>query len=100
MKNHPAAAELKTRQQVAFSVLNPQIQIVKRSPTAQIVVGTIVTAAIVTGNWGTAAVVTGCWLGSKPLTHIVAGGVGGVGMVDAKLLAAIDRLQALQAEPA
>ena len=80
--------------------MDPQIQIVKRSPTTQIVVGTIVTAAIVSGNWGTAAVVTGCWLGSKPLTHIVAGGVAGVGMVDAKLLVAIKRLQALEAEPA
>ncbi len=96
----PTAAELKARQQLAFSVLDPQVRIVKRSPTAQIAFGSVVSGLLLTGNWGTAAVVTGCWLGSRPLTHVVAGGVGAVGLVDAKLLAAIERLQATQIEPA
>lgn len=97
---HPIAVELKARQHIAFSLLDPQVQIVKRSPTAQIVTGTIVTAAIVTGNWGTAAVVAGCWFGSRPLTHVTAAGVAGVGMLDSEIVAAIAQLQALAAEPA
>ena len=96
----PTTAELKTRQKIAFSLLDPQVEIVKRSPTAQIVAGTIVSAAVLTGNWGTAAVVGGCWFGSKPLTHAIAGGAAGVGMVDAKLQAAIQQLNAMQVEPA
>ena len=100
VKAHPVAAELKDRQQVAFSVLHPQIQVVKRSPTAQVIVGTIITAAVVSGNWGTAAVVTGCWLGSKPLTHVAAAGVALVGLADSEIVTAIERLQALAAEPA
>jgi len=96
----PTTAELKTRKKIAFSILHPQVEIVKRSPTAQIVAGTIISAAIVSGNWGTAAVVGGCWLGSKPLTHAIAGGAAGVGMVDAKLQAAIQQLNAMQVEPA
>ncbi len=54
----------KTRQKLAFLILDPQVQVVKNSPTAQIVFGAVVSAAVLTGNWGTAAVVAGCWLGS------------------------------------
>ena len=76
------------------------MQIVKRSPTAQITVGAIITTSILTGHWGTAAAVAGCWVGSRPLTHAVASGVGAIGLVDAKLVAAIERLQIGQAEVA
>jgi uncharacterized membrane protein YfbV (UPF0208 family) len=96
---NPTTAELKTRQKFAFLILDPQVQVVKNSPTAQIVFGTVVSAAVLTGNWATAAVVAGCWFGSKPLTHAVPGGVAGVGLVDGKLLTAIGQLQSLQAEP-
>ena len=98
--SHPIAIELQVREKLAFEILHPQVEVVKNSPTAQIVAGTIVTAAIITGNWGTAAAVAGCWLGSKPLTHLVAGGVGAIGMADARLLAAIQQPQAAQAEAA
>ncbi len=100
MKDHPTAVELRAREKLAFEILHPQVQVVKNSPTLQIVAGTIIGGLFLTGNWGTAAAVAGCWLGSKPLTHLVAGGVSSVGMVDARLLAAIQRLQAIQAEPA
>lgn len=94
----PTVAEGKARQELACLILDPQVQVMKNSPTAQSVVGTIITAAILTGHWGTATVVTGCWLGSKPLTRVVAGGVAGVGMLDVRLRVALDHLQAMQAE--
>ncbi len=72
----------------------------KRSPTTQIDAGTVITASILTGHWGTAAAVAGCWLGSRPLTHAVASGVGAIGLADAKLVAAVERLQIGQAEVA
>ena len=81
MKDHPAAVELRAREKLAFEILHPQVELVKRSPTAQILAGTALTAAILTGHWGTAAAIAGGWFGSKPLTHAVAGGVAGVGMV-------------------
>jgi hypothetical protein len=98
MKDHPAAVELRAREKLAFEILHPQVELVKRSPTAQILAGTAVTAAILTGHWGTAAVIAGGWFGSRTVTHAVAGGVAGVGMVDAKLRAALERLQAMQVE--
>lgn len=100
VRRHPITAELKAREKLAFEILDPQVQVVKNSPTAQIVAGTIIGGLFLTGNWGTAAAFAGCWLGLKPLTHFVAGGVSSVGMVDARLLAAIQRLQAMPAEPA
>jgi hypothetical protein len=100
VKSHPVASNLTARQRIAFSVLHPQVQIVKRSPVVQIVAGSLITAAVVSGNWGTAAAITGCWLGAKPLTYAVAGGVACVGAVDAGLLAALERLQGTQVEPA
>ena len=95
VKNHlaPAAAELKARQQFAFSILHPQVEIVKRSPTTQLTVGTAISGLVLSGNLGTAASLAGAWLCSKPLTYAVAGGVGAMGMADAKLLAAIQQLQ-------
>ena len=100
VRRHPITAELNTREKLAFEILDPQVQVVKNSPTAQIVAGTIIGGLFLTGNWGTAAAVAGCWLGAKPLTHLVAGGVSSVGVADGRLLAAIQRLQATQAEPA
>ena len=96
MKNHPIAVELRAREKTAFEILHPQVEIVKRSPTAQIVAGTALTAAVLSGHWSVAAVIASGWFGSKPLTHAVAGGVAGVGMVDAKFRAAMERLQAMQ----
>ena len=98
MKNHRVTAELKAREEFVFSILNPQVETVKKSPTAQILAGTALTAAVLSGHWGTAAAIAGGWFGSKPLTHAVAGGVAGVGMVDAKLRAAIEQLEAMQLE--
>ena len=98
VKSHPTAVEMRAREKLAFEILHPQVEIVKRSPTAQILAGTALTAAILTGHWGTAAAIAGGWFGSKPLTHAVAGGVAGVGMVDAKLRTALERLQAMQVE--
>ena len=95
----PTAAELKGRQQVAFSVLHPQVEIVKRSPMAQIAVGAAVSGLVLTGNLASAAGLAGAWFCSKPLTHAVAGSVAGIGLIDAKLLAALERLQSMQAEP-
>ena len=102
VNNHfaPTAAELKGRQQVAFSVLHPQVEIVKRSPMAQIAVGAAVSGLVLTGNLASAAGLAGAWIFSKPLTHAVAGGVAGVGMLDCRMLAALERLQAMQFEPA
>jgi hypothetical protein len=100
VEDHPIAVELKSREETAFSLLDPQVRLVKASPTVQIVVGTVVMAAVLSGNWGTAAVIGGAWLGSRPLTHATASAVAGVGMVDQELLAAIERLQTLAAEPA
>ena len=100
VSRHPITAEFNAREKLAFEILHPQVQVVKNSPTAQIVAGTIIGGLFLTGNWGTAAAVAGCWLGSKPLTHFVAGGVSCVGAVDARLSAAIQRLQAMQAQPA
>ncbi len=98
MKNHHVTAELKAREEFVFSILNPQVETVKKSPTAQILAGTALTAAILTGHWGTAAALAATWFGSRAVTHAVAGGVAGVGMIDAKLLAALERLQAMQVE--
>jgi len=100
VRRHPITAEFNAREKLAFEILHPQVQVVKNSPTAQVVAGTIIGGLFLTGNWGTAAAVAGCWLGSKPLTHLVAGGVSCVGVADGRLLAAIQRLQAIQAEPA
>ncbi|MEI8376103.1 MAG: hypothetical protein WCJ35_25065 [Planctomycetota bacterium] len=96
----PTAAELKARQQVAFSVLHPQVEIMKRSPMAQFAVGTAISGLVLSGNLASAAGLAGAWIFAKPLTHAVAGGVAGVGLIDAKLLAAIERLQSMQFEPA
>ena len=96
----PTAAELKLRQQVAFEMLHPQVQAVKTSPTVQIVAGTVISGLFLAGQWGTAAVLAGAWFGAKPLTKVIAGGVGAIGLVDAKLLAALGRFQAMHAEPA
>ena len=93
VKSHPIATELAARETLAFSILHPQVEIAKRSPTAKIVVGTAFSGLIVTGNLGTAASLAGAWLCSRSLTRAVAGGVGAVGMADAKLLAAIQQLQ-------
>ena len=71
----------------------------KRSPTAQIAVGAAITGLVVSGNLASAAGLAGAWIFSKPLTHAVAGGVGAIGLVDAKLLAALQRIQAGQVEP-
>jgi hypothetical protein len=95
----PAVAALKLRHQVAFSVLDPQVEIVKKSPTVKIVAGTVLTAAILSGNWGLAAGLAGCWIGTRPVTHVVASGVACVGAVDAQLMGAIARLQKVQAQP-
>jgi hypothetical protein len=55
---------------------------------------------LLTGNITSAAILTGCWFGSRPLTHVAAAGVAGVGMLDNEIMAAIEWLQALAAEPA
>ena len=101
VNNHfaPTASELKGRQQVAFSVLHPQVETVRRSPMAQIAVGAAVSGLVLTGNLASAAGLAGAWFCSKPLTHAVAGGVAGVGMLDCRMLAALERLQSMQAEP-
>ena len=96
----PVAAELRLRRQVAFSVLHPQVEIVKRSPTSQIAVGAAITCLALTGNLASAASLAGAWFFSKPLTRAVASGVGAIGLVDAKVLAALERIQAMQVEPA
>ena len=95
----PAAAELKLRQQFAFEILHPQVELVKRSPSMQIAVGAAISSLILSGNLASAAGLAGAWFCSKPLIHAVAGGVGAVGMVDAGLLAAIQRLRTIQAQP-
>ncbi|MEI8376432.1 MAG: hypothetical protein WCJ35_26750 [Planctomycetota bacterium] len=95
----PTAAELKARQQVAFSILHPQVEIVKRSPMAQFAVGTAISGLILSGNLASAAGLAGAWIFAKPLTHAVAGGVGAVGLIDSRMLAALERLQSMQAEP-
>lgn len=88
MKDHPTAVELRAREKLAFEILHPQVELVKRSPTAQIAVGTVISSLVLTGNLASAASLAGAWFFSKPLTHAVAGGVAGVGLIDAKLLAA------------
>ena len=88
------------REKLAFEILHPQVQVVKNSPTAQIVAGTIIGGLFLTGNWGTAAAVAGCWLGLKPLTHLVAGGVSSVGMVDAGCWPPSSGFRRSPAEPA
>ena len=100
VNNHfaPTASELKGRQQVAFSVLHPQVETVRRSPMAQIAVGAAVSGLVLTGNLASAAGLAGAWIFAKPLTHAVAGGVGAVGFVDAKLHAAIRQLESMQLE--
>jgi hypothetical protein len=100
VENLPIAEELKTRQQIAFWLLDPQVQIIKRSPTVQLAYGTIVSGLLLTGNFGSAAVLTALWCGSRPLTHVVAGGVAGVGFADSRLLARIEHLQTRAARPA
>jgi hypothetical protein len=90
----PTAAELKARHAVAFAILHPQVEIAKASPTVQTAVAATIAGLVFTGNWGMAAGLTAAWLGSKPLTHLVADGVAGVGTVDRQVLAAIARLRA------
>lgn len=100
VENHPISVELKARQHIAFTLLDPQVRIVKRSPTVQLAFGTAITGLLLVGNVTTAAILSGCWFGSRPLTHVAAAGVAGVGMVDRGIVDAIDRLQVLAAEPA
>ena len=100
VKSHPVTAELMARQQLAFSLLDPQVRVVKNSLTVQIVAGTVIAGSIFTGHLPLAAGVTAAWLGSTPLTHLVAGGVACVGEIDAALATAIAQLQAMAAEPA
>ena len=99
-ENHPVTVELKTRQHIAFSLLDPQVQIAKRSPTVQLAFGSAMSILLLTGNITTAAILTSCWFGSRQLTHVAAAGVAGVGIIDSEIVAAIERLQALAAEPA
>lgn len=99
-ERHPVTVELKARQQIAFSLLNPQVRIVKTSPTVQLAFGGAISALLLTGNITTAAILTGCWFGSRPLTHVAAAGVAVVGLVDSEIATAIERLQALAIEPA
>ena len=83
---------LKTRHDTVFAVLHPQVELVKSSPTVQIATGVGIAGLIVTGNIAAAVTTAGAWIGSKPLTHIVAGGLACVGEIDATLLKAIARL--------
>ncbi len=96
----PTAAELKARQRVAFSVLHPQVQTAKRLPPLQIAVAAAISGLVLSGNLASAAGLAAAWCFSKPLTQAVAGGVGAVGLVDARLLATLQRLQQTQFEPA
>lgn len=98
MKNHRVTAELKAREEFVFSILNPQVETVKKSPTVQIALGSVVSGLLLTGHWGAAATLAATWFGSKPLTHVAASGVAGVGLIDAKLRAAIQQLEAMQLE--
>ena len=100
LTKHKAIAELKAQQQTAFEVLDPQIRIAKSSPTVQIATASVISGLLLTGNFGTAVAVTSAWLGSRPLTHLAAGCVAGVGAVDAALVNAFGRLDAMQADPA
>jgi hypothetical protein len=84
------------RRRMAFEVLHPQVEIAKRSTTVKVVTGTAIATSIVTGQFNLAVALAAAWLGSKPLTHVVAGGVASVGTVDATLQAAIARLLAMQ----
>ena len=43
-------SQLKTRQQVAFEILHPQVEIAKRSPTVQIAVDAAISGLVLTGN--------------------------------------------------
>ncbi len=95
VENHPITTELRSRENTAFSLLDPQVRIIKNSPTVQIVFGCAVSGLMLTGNVTMAAILTSCWFGSKPLTHVAAAGVAGVGMVDRELMAGIERLQAM-----
>ena len=70
------------------------------SPLVQVTWGTAVTGLALTGHWAAAATLTAGWLGSRPITHVAAGGVAVVGEIDAALLSAIERLRALVNEPA
>ena len=46
------------------------------------------------GPLGCGRSLTAGWLGSRPITHVAAGGVAVVGEIDAALLSAIERLRA------
>jgi hypothetical protein len=78
----PAAVELKLRRQVAFDRLHPEVDAVKSSPIVQIAFAAAITGLVLTGRWRMAAGVATVWLASRPITHVVAGGAGAVGMID------------------
>lgn len=82
----------KSRHDAAFTVLHPQIEAVKRSPTTQVTVATTILGLVFTGSFGTAAGLFGAWIGSKPLTHVVAGGMAAVATLDAAIEKAVSRL--------
>lgn len=88
----PSGVGLKARHDVAFAVLHPQVEVAKRSPTAQIAVGTGVLGLVFTGHLGAAAGLLGAWIGSKPLTHVIAGGLACIGELDAALEKAVSKI--------
>jgi len=85
----PTAVELSARQRIAFDVLHAQAQVVKGSPTIQLAFAASVAGLVATGRWGTAAGLAGVWLGTKPISHAIAGGVAAVGTLDRALATAV-----------
>ena len=89
---------LKARHDTAFAVLHPQVELAKSSTTVQIATGVGIAGLLVTGNITAAAATAGAWIGSKPLTHVVAGSLACVGEIDTALVKAIARLDRATAE--
>jgi hypothetical protein len=85
-------AGLKARHNAIFATLHPQVEAVKGSPVAQLTVGTSVLGLLVTGSLGSAAGLLGAWIGSRPLTHAVAGSLACVATLDEAIERAVSRL--------
>lgn len=86
-----------SRRRAAFEILHPQVEIAKRSTTVKVVAGTAIAGSLLAGQLNLALALAAAWLGSRPLTHVAAGGVASVGTLDDALRAAVARLQAMTA---
>lgn len=84
--------KINERQQLAYSILGPQVQMVKKSRTAQVAATATAIGLGLSGSISGAVGVIGVWFGSKPITHAVAYGVAVIGEVDARTEAIMTKL--------